>query len=244
MTAPKQPMIIGVSEDRAAVAQAINALLKAGFQENQLGFVARQEHIDMQRKQQSPKEKNSSSDIIVRGIVGGLVGAIDLLLVPITGPLDASNILATTLPATEEMLDRVTHAAIHSKLQPIALHGQEHLLERSSARKTLAPDISQQQESEQAQQRTNRVTGEIIGGIVGTAALLLLPEIGPVVASGLFATALSGAALGGMAGGFLGTFTNMGLSKGKVEYQYFVDVGLFSVADPSSTFSRSSKSQL
>lgn len=83
---------------------------------------------------------------------------------------------------------------------------------------TFAPDPSQQQESEQAQERTNRVTGEVIGGIVGTAAILLLPEIGPVVASGLLATVLSGAALGGMAGGFLGTFTNIGVPKGKIEY--------------------------
>jgi hypothetical protein len=110
MTAPKQPMIIGVFEDRAAVAQAMNALLKAGFQENQLGFAARQEHIDMLRQQEESKAKTSSSGVIVRGIVGGIMGAIDLLLVPITGPSDASNILATTLPATEEIIDRVTHS--------------------------------------------------------------------------------------------------------------------------------------
>lgn len=123
MTAPKQPMIIGVSEDRAAVAQAMNALLKAGFQENQLGFAARQEHIDMLRQQEKSKEKTFSSGVIVRGIVGGIMGAIDLLLVPITGPSDASNILATTLPATEEIIDRVTHSGIHAKPQPTALKG-------------------------------------------------------------------------------------------------------------------------
>ena len=218
MTAPQQPMIIGMFENRAAVAQAINALLKAGFQENQLGFVARQEHIDMLQHQEESKEKTSSSGVIVRGIVGGIMGAIDLLLVPITGPSDASNILATTLPATEEIIDRVTHSGIHAKPQPTVPNGQVNLSERSNAGMTFTPDPSQQQESEQAQERTNRVTGGGIGGIVGTAAILLLPEIGPVVASGLLATVLSGAALGGMAGGFLGTFTNIGVPKRKIEY--------------------------
>jgi len=59
----------------------------------------------------------------------------------------------------------------------------------------------------------------VTGGVVGTAvAALLLPEIGPVVAGGLLATLLSGAALGGMAGGFLGTFANMGMPKKKIKY--------------------------
>jgi len=219
MTAPKQPMIIGMFEDRAAVAQAMNALLKAGFQENQLGFAARQEHIDILRQQEESKEKTSSSGVIVRGIVGGIMGAIDLLLVPITGPSDASNILATTLPATEEIIDRVTHSGIHAKPQPTVPAGQVNLSERSDVGMTFAPDLSQQQESEQTQERTNRVTGGVIGGVVGTAAaILLLPEIGSVVVSGLLATVLSGAALGGMAGGFLGTFTHMGVPKRKVEY--------------------------
>src|SRR5260370_13619953 len=84
---------------------------------------------------------------------------------------------------------------------------------------TLAPDTSQQQESGRTQEQTNRVTGEVIGGIGGTAAaILLLPEIGSVVVGGLLATVLSGAALGGMAGGFLGTFTSMGVPKRKIEY--------------------------
>jgi len=219
MTAPKQPIIIGVFEDRVAVAQAMNALLKAGFQENQLGFAARQEYIGISRQQEESKEKPSSSDVIVRGIVGGLMGAIDLLLVPITGPSDANNILATMLPATEEIIDRVTHSGIHSKPQPTVPNGQLNLSESSDVGMTFAPNPSQQQESEQAQERTNRVTGRVIGGVVGTAAaMLLLPEIGSVVASGLLATILSGAALGGMAGGFLGSFTNMGVPKRRVEY--------------------------
>lgn len=208
MTASRQPIVIGVFEDRTAVAQAMHALLKAGFQENQLGFVARQEYAGISLQQEELKERTSSPHAIVRGIVGGMMGAIDLLLVPITGPSDASSMLATALPATEEVIDRITYSGIHSKQQSPAPNGQAMPSERS-----------QQQESDQAQERTSVVTGGVIGGVVGTtAAALLLPEIGPVVAGGLLATLLGGAALGGMAGGFLGTFANMGVPKRKIKY--------------------------
>ncbi len=213
-------MIIGVTEDRTAAAQAMKALLKAGFQESQLGFIARQEHLDILPKQEASKEKISHSDVIIRGIIGGIMGAIDLLLAPITGPSDASNFLATTLPATEEIIDRATHSRSHSKLQPTSSNDQVSHSERSNANVGTTPisDTAQQQEIERDQERTNRVTGEVIGGIVGTTAILLLPEIGLVLTSGLFVTALSGAALGGIAGGFLSSFTNMGIPKKKVEH--------------------------
>src|SRR5437660_12488026 len=106
----------------------------------------------------------------------------------------------------------MTHSGMHSKQLPPAPNGQAMPSERS-----------QQQENDQAQERTSVVTG----GVVGTAvAALLLPEIGPVVVGGLLATLfggllatlLSGAALGGMAGGFLGTFANMGVPKRKITY--------------------------
>jgi hypothetical protein len=210
MTASKQSIVIGVFEDRAAAVQAIDALLKAGFQENQLGFVARQESAGILFQREEFKGSTSSPNAIVRGIVGGLMGAIDLLLAPITGPSDASNMLATALPATEEVIDRMTHSGMHSK----------QLLPVPNGQAASSEEMSQQQEIDQAhQERTSVITGGVIGGAVGTAAAaLLLPEIGPVVAGGLLATLLSGAILGGMAGGFLGTFANIGVPNTKIKY--------------------------
>jgi len=124
MTASRQSIVIGVCEDRTAVALAIHALLKAGFQENQLGFVARQEYAGILLQQEELQERTSSPHAIVRGIVGGVMGAIDLLLVPITGPSDASSMLATALPATEEVIDRMTHSGMHSKQLPPTPNGQ------------------------------------------------------------------------------------------------------------------------
>jgi len=208
MTVSRQSIVIGVFEDRTAVAQALHALLEAGFQENQLGFVARQESAGLLFQQEAFKKRTSSSDAIVRGMIGGILGAIDLLLVPITGPSNASLMLETALPATEEVIDRMTHSGMYSKQLPPALTDQ-----------TTSSERSQQLERDQAQERTSAVTGGVMGGVVGTAvAALLLPEIGPVVAAGVLATVLSGAALGGMAGGFLGTFAKMGVPKRKITY--------------------------
>ncbi len=106
MTVSRESIVIGVFEDRVAVTQALHALLEAGFQESQLGFIARQESAGLLFRQEAFKERTASPDAIVRGMVGGILGALDLLLVPITGPSDASSILATALPATEEVIDR------------------------------------------------------------------------------------------------------------------------------------------
>lgn len=219
MTASRLPVVIAVFEDRTAVAQAIRALLEAGFQENLLGFVVHQEYRGISHQQEESKERISSPGAIARGVVGGIMGAIDLLLVPIIGPVDASSMLATTLPAAEEVIDLITSSGMHSKEQPSAPNGKATCSEKSDAETALASDLSQRQESDQAQEQTSVVTGEVIGGIVGTVvAVLLLPEIGPVMAGGLLATVLSGATLGGMAGGFLGAFANMGVPKRKIAY--------------------------
>jgi hypothetical protein len=56
------------------------------------------------------------------------------------------------------------------------------------------------------------VVGGVVGGALGAAAAaLLLPGIGFIVAGGIIATALGGAAIGGVAGSFLGTMTEMGV---------------------------------
>src|SRR5436190_127027 len=61
-------------------------------------------------------------------------------------------------------------------------------------------------------------TGAVIGGILGAAAALLIPGIGPVVAGGILAATLGGAALGAAAGGLLGALTNMGVPEEEAQY--------------------------
>jgi hypothetical protein len=52
--------------------------------------------------------------------------------------------------------------------------------------------------------------GAVLGGIAGLAALAI-PGIGPLVAAGPLAVALSGAAAGGALGGLVGSFAGLGI---------------------------------
>ena len=56
------------------------------------------------------------------------------------------------------------------------------------------------------------VTGGLIGTLLGAAAALLLPGIGPVVAGGILGTALAGAGVGVAAGGIAGALQGLGVS--------------------------------
>ncbi|HEY3081924.1 MAG TPA: hypothetical protein VGM69_18695 [Chloroflexota bacterium] len=61
-------------------------------------------------------------------------------------------------------------------------------------------------------------TGAVIGGLVGAAAALLIPGIGPVVAGGVLASVLGGAAVGAAAGGILGALVGMGIPEQEASY--------------------------
>ncbi|GCF09858.1 hypothetical protein [Dictyobacter arantiisoli] len=216
MTNVEQAVVVGSFEDRKAVVKVLEALTKAGFQEDQLGFVARthEEHV-AQAQQYAPRA-------LARGLLGGLIGAADLLLVPFIGPSDASNVLAAALPATEEALDRLPYPGSKGHKKPLqrpddALREtHEAPLTTSEVSETTAQrqpieTTGEDEDEEQAahEQRTSSITGGVIGGALGAAAAaLLLPGIGPVVAGGIIAAALGS---GAVAGNFLGTLTNIGV---------------------------------
>jgi hypothetical protein len=62
------------------------------------------------------------------------------------------------------------------------------------------------------------LTGAGIGGVVAAAAALLVPGFGPVIAGGVLATVLGGAAVGAAAGGILGALTGMGIPEEEARY--------------------------
>ena len=65
-------------------------------------------------------------------------------------------------------------------------------------------------------------TGAVLGGLIGAAAALLIPGIGPVVSGGLLATALAGGAtgavVGGVSGGITGALVGMGLPEDEAKF--------------------------
>lgn len=60
---------------------------------------------------------------------------------------------------------------------------------------------------------TGVIGGGVIGGLLGAAAALLIPGLGPALAGGILAATAGGAAIGATAGGFIATLTGMGVSE-------------------------------
>jgi uncharacterized protein (TIGR02271 family) len=62
------------------------------------------------------------------------------------------------------------------------------------------------------------VTGGVLGALIGAGAALLIPGIGPVVAGGILASTLGGAAIGAAAGGLIGALTDLGVPEEEARY--------------------------
>jgi hypothetical protein len=62
------------------------------------------------------------------------------------------------------------------------------------------------------------LAGAGIGGLVAAGASLLIPGFGPVIAGGILATILGGAAIGAAAGGLIGALTSIGVPEEHARY--------------------------
>jgi hypothetical protein len=228
MAETEQGVVIGVFEDRKAVIRTLNTLIDAGFSEDQLGFATRgqEEHIQQIHKQAG------GPNSVLRGVVGGLLGVADMLLVPITGPTEAATILANVLPVTEEAIDHLPYPGSKQDEEVPTRSDAAMTMPEQTAQPTVQPTLSNTgpvvqdtpgsttpaiidskaaDRAAEAPARTGIVAGGVIGGVLGAAAALLLPGIGPIVAGGVLASIFGGGAIGGVAGGFLGAFTGMGV---------------------------------
>ena len=61
-------------------------------------------------------------------------------------------------------------------------------------------------------------TGAGVGALLGAAAALLIPGVGPVVASGVLAMALGGAVAGTAVGGIFGAISGLGVSEEEARF--------------------------
>ncbi|MFD1774935.1 general stress protein [Paenibacillus rhizophilus] len=76
---------------------------------------------------------------------------------------------------------------------------------------------------------TGAATGGVVGGIAGLLAgigALAIPGVGPIIAAGPIAAALTGAAVGAGAGGLVGGLVGLGIPEDEAkEYEGYVDQG-------------------
>ena len=229
----EQITVIGVFADRQKARDVLKALLDAGFTTDKIGFAGRHEGIKIGDEEKGePRAK-----AVVRGILGGILGAADALLVPFIGPADASSIFTTVLPVTEEALDHLPYPGSHRATAgairpdtpmtlPASSEAQttpEPAAESSAERSRSQERIERQSEilsdpTPEESARTGAVAGGVVGGIVGGAVALLIPGIGPAVAGGILASTFGGVGMGSIAGSFLDTFINMGVPEEKARY--------------------------
>ncbi len=94
--------VVGVFEDRLQAEQAIAALRRAGFTDEQIGYALRGapgEHPVEKGLEPPPAEtaNEAASGAISGGIFGGIIGALIALLLPGIGPVLAGGILIAAL---------------------------------------------------------------------------------------------------------------------------------------------------
>jgi uncharacterized membrane protein len=94
-------VVVGVFADPAQAYQVISDLHQAGFRDEQIGFIVRDEldatAEETQATELLPQEsgKGTNQGVVAGGVVGGLAGAAASLLIPGLGPALAGGILAT-----------------------------------------------------------------------------------------------------------------------------------------------------
>ncbi len=86
-------IMVGVFQEHAQARQAIDDLRRAGFNDDEIGFLTRAGVIE------SPGDMgaNVTTGAVSGGVIGGVVGAAVSLLIPGFGPALAGGILAATL---------------------------------------------------------------------------------------------------------------------------------------------------
>lgn len=86
-------VVVGVFTDQTAARQAIDELRRAGYSEQEIGFLTRAGAEDTPEAASSRVVNHATGG----GIIGGVLGAATALLIPGIGPAVAGGVLAATL---------------------------------------------------------------------------------------------------------------------------------------------------
>jgi hypothetical protein len=93
MAMTQSSVVVGVFQDLAHARQAIDELRRAGFNDDEIGFLTRTGTIEPENVQGA----RIATDTVEGGLIGGALGAVAALLIPGFGPAIAGGILITTL---------------------------------------------------------------------------------------------------------------------------------------------------
>lgn len=88
----------------------------------------------------------------------------------------------------------------------VAMRGERSTLETDRGTNTAAETIG------------GAAIGGVVGGLLGAAAALVMPGVGPILAAGILGTTLAGAATGAVAGGLIGALVGMGVPEEEARF--------------------------
>jgi uncharacterized membrane protein len=98
MTTMQRAVVVGVFTERSRAEEAIDELHRAGFTDQQIGFIVRNATtFDMADETTADSTTGAAVGAVSGGVVGGLLGAASALLIPGLGLALAGGILAATL---------------------------------------------------------------------------------------------------------------------------------------------------
>ena len=91
--------VVGVFTGRLQAEQAINELRRAGFSDDQIGFILRGNPVGESTEGETGSDPGAgaAAGAVSGGVIGGVLGAAAALLIPGFGPAIAGGILAATL---------------------------------------------------------------------------------------------------------------------------------------------------
>jgi hypothetical protein len=93
MTTTRRTAAVGIFDNDDQARRAIDALKRAGFRDDQIGFIRRR--VDADRD--TDTGTRVATGVVGGGVLGGILGAAASLLIPGLGPAIAGGILAATL---------------------------------------------------------------------------------------------------------------------------------------------------
>lgn len=196
-----QNIVIAVLPHHQSAIGAIKALKQAGLADDQVGFVVR-------------RHERPLLGSVERGVLGGILGGVDMLILPFTGPADAIGMLEGSLPAAEAALDRLLSFSSRRGGRNEAAQ-EEANTEAAGADRTAEEGQSSGEEVADG----SVAAGGLAGGLIGAVgAALLLPGVGLAIAGGALSMAIIGAVVGGISGGFLGALEHLGVPRDKARY--------------------------
>jgi hypothetical protein len=111
----------------------------------------------------------------------------------------------------EHAIDELHRLGFHDEEIGFAVRGGDHVEHVGTTAGDKATDTG-------SGALSGAIAGAGIGGFIAAAASLLIPGFGPVVAGGILATVLGGAAVGAAAGGILGALVGLGVPEEEARY--------------------------